>query len=138
MSLKRVLPDEVTFEAVHCALTIRRPAPGVVIAIFKGMDVGEFGTRPFEELQKDLATGQPLELFIDARDVPGASIDVSKDWAKWMQENRSQLHRLSILCSSPFVQMTARFIRGFTGFEERMRIYTEAATFESAIAAAVG
>jgi hypothetical protein len=128
--------EKVCFEGIHCTLTIQRPASGVVLATFHGHDIGEFGARPFEELAKDLAGGLPLELFIDARHTPGASIQVSGEWAQWMLNHRHQLHRVNILCGSRFIQLTANFVRRFTGFEDRMRIYTDAVAFDQALGAA--
>jgi len=129
--------NEVVFEGIHCSLTIRRPRPGIVLAIFKGSDVGEFGQAPFQELARDFAAGQAIELFVDARAVPQASLDVSSDWAQWMIANDQLLRRVNMLCSSPFVQLTAKFVRSFTALGERMRIYTDAASSENALGSAV-
>jgi hypothetical protein len=138
MSESADLPADILFEGIHCTLTIRRPAAGTILAIFNGHDVGEFGEAPFRELAKDLGTGLPIELFVDARRTIGASIDVSNDWARWMLANRGQLHRVHILCGSRFIQLTANFVRRFTGFEDRMRIYTEPAAFEHSLNAVRG
>ena len=129
--------NEVVFEGLHCTLIIRRLRPGVVLAIFKGSDVGEFGQAPFQELARDVASGIPIELFVDGRAVPGASIDVSNDWAQWIMANDKALAQINILCGSAFVQLTARFVRNFTALGERMRIYTEPASFEKALGTAV-
>jgi hypothetical protein len=129
--------NEVVFEGIHCALRIRRLAAGVVLVVFDGRDIGEFGDGPFAELEKEMEGGRPIEIFVDARRVSGASIRVSGDWARWMSAHRTQLHRLSILCGSKFVEVTAKFVRQFTAFGDRMRIYTDAPSFERALATAV-
>jgi hypothetical protein len=129
--------NEAVFEGIHCRLTIRRPRPGVVLAIFKGTDVGEFGQAPFQELAKDLATSKQIEMFVDARAVPQASLDVSNDWAQWMIANNQSLLRINMLCATPFVQLTAKIVRNFTALGERMRIYTDASEFEKALGAAI-
>lgn len=126
----------VVFTRAHCDLQITRPSEGVVLIVFTGHDIGEFGDAPFRELAHDLRAGQPIEVFIDARNVPAASIDVSGGWAQWMMANRERLHRLSILCGSRFIELTANFVRQFTAFGSRMRIYTEPAAFEEALRAA--
>ena len=43
------MPEHATahFEATHCTLDVARPSDGVVILIFKGHDIGEFGDAPF-------------------------------------------------------------------------------------------
>ena len=127
-----------TFKSAHCTFTIQRPATGVVHAIIEGHDVGEFGDAPFRELDADVEHGAPLEFFIDARGVPAASLEVSADWARWMTIHRERIQRLSILCGSRFVELTASFVQKFTQFGSRMRIYTEADAFEEALRVAVG
>jgi hypothetical protein len=126
------------FSGVNCTLSIVRPAPGVVVAIFEGLDVGEFGDAPFRELAQDVGAGAPVEIFIDARKVPATSIDVSAEWAQWMTTHRDRIQRLNILCASRFIELTANFVQRFTQFGPRMRIYTEATAFDQALRVASG
>jgi hypothetical protein len=129
--------DYVKFEGVNCSLVIRRPKPGVVVATFKGSDIGEFGDAPFRELAADLVENKRIDFFVDGRETPATSLDVSGSWANWLREHKDQIRRLDILCGSRFLQFTAEFVRRFSGFEDRMRIYTDAAAFEAELAAAV-
>src|SRR5687768_5180650 len=99
---------------------IARPAAGVVVLTFKGPDVGEFGDAPFQELTRDLAMHGRVQLFVDAGECSGASIDVSSGWAQWISTHRPELTSLHLLCGSRFIQLTADFVRRFTGLEERM------------------
>ena len=131
-------PESVLYETVNCSLAITRPAAGVVLLKFTGPDVGEFGEAPFQELARDLEAHSRITLFVDAGDCSGATIDVSGEWARWMSANRERLTGLHLLCGSRFIQLTAGFVRRFTGFEERMCIYTERSPFEEALAAASG
>lgn len=128
---------QVHYEGIHCELTIERPAHGVVVVRFSGHDVGEFGDIPFQELAKDLAHETLLELFIDARHVRGASIDVSNDWAQWLRLHRSHFRHVNMLTGSRFIQLTADFVRRFAELGEIMRIYTDAAAFDDALAGSV-
>ena len=127
------ITQSVTFDAVNCSLTISRVSPGVVLLKFKGPDVGEFGDAPFQELAKDFAAQPKIQLFVDASECSGASVDVSSEWARWMSVNRARLTALHLLCGSRFIKLTADFVRRFTGFEERMWIYTERGPFEEAL-----
>ena len=129
--------NEVVFEGIHCTLTLRRLRPGIVLAIFKGPDVGEFGQAPFKELARDLETSRRIELFVDARAVPTASLDVSNDWAQWMRTNRSSFRQINMLTGSRFVQLTADFVLRFAELGDIMRIYTEAAAFDATLTHAV-
>jgi|SRR4051812_14971982 hypothetical protein len=128
------LRSQVRYEGVSCTLTIKRLRPGTVVLLFKGRDVGEFGDAPFQELALDLQQGGPLTLFVNGRDTLAASLDVSGDWAAWLRANREKIARLDILVGSRFLQFTAEFVRRFSGFEDRMRVYTDAEAFDAEVA----
>jgi hypothetical protein len=130
--------ESVVYETMNCSLAITRPAGGVVLLKFKGPDVGEFGEAPFQELARDLEAHPHITLFVDAGECSGATLDVSSEWARWMSAHREQLTRLHLLCGSRFIQLTADFVRRFTGFEERMCIYTERSPFDEALVTASG
>jgi hypothetical protein len=125
--------ESVQFEGLHCELTLSFPGQNVCVATFKGHDVGEFGEAPLLVLDDYLRNTGVMTLFVDGRNVPGASIDVSSAWALWMQKNRPSLQQIHLLCGSRFIQMTAAFVRRFAGLEDRMFIYTDAPMFEVAI-----
>lgn len=100
-----------------------------------GWDTGEFGDAAMKEIARDFAHGGALQLFIDARAVKGATIDVSNDWALWLRANRTRFAHVSMLTGSPFVQLTARFVQRFAELGDLMRIYTDARAFDAALAA---
>src|SRR4051794_4277040 len=129
--------EEALFDGVHCSLAIQRPAPAVVVLRIAGTDIGEFGDAPMRALDERLAGAEPIELFVDARDVRGASIDVSAVWAQWLSTRRAQLREVSMLTGSRFVQVTADFVRRFADLEGIMNVYTEAAAFDAALTEAV-
>ena len=123
------------YEGINSGLAVERPRPGVVVVRLAGWDTGEFGDAPMKELAKDLATG-PIQLFIDARAVKGASIDVSNEWAQWLRANRARFAQISMLTASPFIQLTAKFVQRFADLGELMRIYTDSTAFDTALRAA--
>ena len=123
---------------MSAGLAIERPAAAVVVLKLTGWDTGEFGDAAMKEIAKDFAAGKPLQLFIDARAVKGASIDVSNDWALWLRANRPRFAHVSMLAGAPFVQLTAKFVQRFADLGEIMRIYTDAAVFDDALKAAAG
>lgn len=127
----------VRFKAKHCELTIRRPAPRVVEVKLSGRDVGELGEAPFGELAQDIAATSKLELFIDARDAQGASIEVSGAWASWLREQKPRLAQVHFLSGSRFIQLSADFVRKFAELGETMRIYTEQRAFDEELQSAV-
>lgn len=130
------MKGEVVYDGRDCVITIRRAAPAVVLITFTGTDVGEFGPAPFLELEKDLSAAESVELFIDARGARGASLDVSGGWASWLKANKPVLRRVSMLTGSPFIQLSAGFVKKFADLGEAMRLYSDAAAFERDLARA--
>ena len=124
---------EVRWEGIHFSLAIQRPVAGIVVVRFSGWDVGEFGDAPMMELAKDLANEVRIELFIDAREVKGASIEVSSDWSQWLGKHRTSFKHISMLTGSRFIQVTANFVRRYGELGELMRIYTDPAAFDEAL-----
>jgi hypothetical protein len=123
----------VKYEGVSAGLAIERPAAGVVVLRLAGWDTGEFGDAAMKDIAKDFVAGEPLQLFIDARAVKGASIDVSNDWALWLRANRERFAQINMLTGAPFVQLTAKFVQRFADLGEVMRIYTDPSAFDAAL-----
>jgi hypothetical protein len=127
----------VKYEGISAGLAVERPAAAVVVLRLKGWDTGEFGDAAMKEIARDFAAARPLQLFIDARAVKGASVDVSNDWALWLRANRSRFAHISMLTGAPFVRLTAKFVQRFADLGEIMRIYTDAKAFDSALQEAI-
>ena len=127
----------VRYESASCEMSIASPVPGVVVLTIAGRDVGAFGAGPIHQLERYLSGVRPVELYIDARRTKGASVEVSSEWAQWLGANRAHFERISMLTGSRFIQMTAGFVRSFSGLEDVMRLYTEAAAIAEALAASV-
>jgi hypothetical protein len=127
----------VSHEGIHVGLTIIRPEPGVAVIVIRGTDVGEFGDYAMRELGKDLEKFGSLALFIDARAVKSASIEVSSEWALWMSRHREQLTRIAMLTGSRYIQITASFVRRFAGLVDRMQLFTDAAAFDQELSSCV-
>jgi hypothetical protein len=133
-SMETQKTHEVRYDGVHCQLAIEQFSRGLVVVRISGSDVGEFGDAPLLELNECLAGTGTFELFIDARDVRGASVDVSSEWAGWLRAHKAQLREITMLTGSRFVQMTADFVRRFADLEGIMRVHTEPAVFDAALA----
>ncbi|MET0595652.1 MAG: hypothetical protein ABW133_23345 [Polyangiaceae bacterium] len=126
-------PEETLLEGVHSSMAIRRPAPGVIVLAINGADIGELGERPFRELGKDVESPGLLQLFVDARAASGPSIEVSGRWASWLGTHQTRFEQITMLPGSRFVQITAGFVRDFSGLGDRMRILTDPAAFDEAL-----
>jgi len=119
----------------NVSFSIARVAPAVVVVVISGRDVGEHGDRPLRALDNLLSEGS-FELFVDARNTTGASIDVSNVWASWLRRHRDELHRIHMLTASRYVQITADFVRRFADLGDSMLLYTDAAAFDEQLRAA--
>ena len=129
--------EEIHFEGVHCDLRIQQFGGGIVVLRISGSDVGEFGDGPMVQLNERLAGGNTIDLFVDARDVRGASIEVSGEWARWLGAHKIQLRQISMLTGSRYVQITADFVRRFADLQSVMKVYTDAQAFDADLLAAL-
>jgi hypothetical protein len=129
-------PNKRHYEGVHCALWIEQFSNGVVLLRISGTDVGEFGQSPMTALNDWITGSDPIHLFIDARDVRGASIEVSAEWAGWLSEHKNVLASVTMLTGSRFINVTAEFVRRFASLEGIMRISTEPDIFDFTLAEA--
>jgi hypothetical protein len=132
----RARVTEITWEGPHSTLQLRRPAAGVVLLVISGTDIGEHGAGPFEELANDVQN-PPFTLFVDAKNSRGVTIEVSSDWCRWLARHRQALLGVHMLTGSPFVHITATFVRNFAELTDLMRVYTEPVEFERAFSAAL-
>jgi hypothetical protein len=85
----------------------------VVLLRISGTDTGELADAPMQMLNNWLTSSQRMKFFIDARAVRGASIDVSSEWAAWLNAYRSQLESVMMLTGSRLIQVSAEFVRRF-------------------------
>jgi hypothetical protein len=129
--------QEIRYDGIHCNLVIQQFPSEVVVLRISGSDIGEFGEAPMRALSERVNASNPIHLFIDARDVRGASVEVSGDWAGWLTSHRSGLQSVTMLTGSRFIQITAEFVRRFASLEGVMRICTEPAIFDFALAEAL-
>jgi hypothetical protein len=126
------------FDGIHCNLAIEKPSAQVVVMKIAGTDVGEFGDAPMKALDEWIEGSSPVHLFIDAREVRGASIEVSGEWAGWLTAHKPVLQSVTMLTGSRFIQITAEFVRRFASLEGSMRICTDEAVFDQALLEASG
>ena len=101
------------FDGVHCKLSMLQYAGGLVELRISGTDVSEFGDAPMRLLSEWLEELERIDLFIDAGETRGASIEVSAEWARWLAAKRGELREISMLTGSRFIEITADFVRRF-------------------------
>ncbi len=118
-------------------MLIESRAPAVVFVAIDGTDVGELGEQPFRALERRLTNGR-VELFIDAHEARGPSIDVSGEWALWLRKHRDRLLHVSMLTGSRLVELSVSFASAFAELGDSMRSYSDRCAFEGALSNAVG
>jgi hypothetical protein len=124
----------VRLHSASCEFLYRRLCPGVLVVTITGDDKGEFGMAPLHELDAEIARGAPLALFVDTRAARGAATSVTEDWTAWFAGNQKNLRSVAILATSKFVQLIVSIAKHLSRTGEMIRIYTEGARFEQAIA----
>jgi hypothetical protein len=130
-------PQKIRFAGIHCNLFIEFFPPAVIVLRISGTDVGEFGEEPMRALDQWLAAPGAFDFFIDAREVRGASIDVSSEWTSWLAAHKELFRAVTLLPGSPFVRITAEFVRRFAGLERIMNVSTDPAVFDAALSKAL-
>jgi hypothetical protein len=126
-------PNSVTFEGAHCAVELEQFSQSLLLMRLSGSDTGELRDAPMRKLADWLGHAEAVEFFIDARNVRGASIDVSSEWATWFTTHRDRFQSITMLTGSKFIQITAEFVRRFAGLNGIMWVCTDANVFDLAL-----
>lgn len=127
------LLKSANFEGAHCAVGLEQLSANLILMRLKGTDTGELRDAPMKTLDEWISAASNVEFFIDARNVRGASIDVSSDWAAWFTANRDRFKSITMLTGNKFIQITAEFVRRFAGLNGIMWVCTEPHVFDLAL-----
>jgi hypothetical protein len=127
------LNHPIVLAGVNCTIDVSAPNERTVVVHISGLDTGDLDQRPFAALDEVMGAGGPFDLYIDARDARGPSVDVSAQWAGWLREHRARFHYINMLTRSRFVHLTADFVRRFAELGDRMRVFTDPAAFDTAL-----
>ena len=134
---REVIEDgAVRLSAGNAWFIIHRLRPGVVLMRAGGLDRGELGWAPMDELREDLRRFAPVEIFIDGADVDAVTAAASDKWTDWLGTNRAAIKSCSILARSKFMHITVEVAKLFSRTGEMIRVYLDPAAFEEAIARA--
>jgi len=82
----------------RCRFTFTRLAQGVLEIVIDGIDNGQFGTQPLDQVAVALLRECPLEIFIDATRVD-AAVSVSREWARFFALNQKDLKCVGVLAA---------------------------------------
>src|SRR5213592_3799858 len=105
-SVRREVGDDgrITLSDPKCRFTFARPRAGVLEITIEGVDRGQFGAAPLDEIARAIIRERPLELFVDATRASMPTVSVSREWTRFFALNQKDLKRVSVLVSDKSVK----------------------------------
>lgn len=116
----------------RCAFLFEALKPRLLRVTIQGRDTGALGPAVFEEVRFHLG-GEPLELFVDAREADGPTSEVSEAWTRFLNKEAPHFKRVSILAVSNFVHLTVSVAKLFSRTGELVQIYSDPGLFDAAL-----
>lgn len=113
-----VLRDE------RCSFTFRA-TPGVLEIRIEGVDKGQLGSAPLDEIARALVRDRPLELFVDATGASMPAVEVSRAWTRFFSVNQKDLTRVSVLVGSKSVELTVSIAQHLSQTGKLIQIYSD-------------
>ena len=120
----------VTLKDERCTFTFRS-SPGVLDIRIEGVDRGQLGSAPLDEIARALVRDRPLELFIDATRASMPTVDVSREWTRFFSLNQKDLKRVSVLVSSRSVELTIAIAQHLSQTGKLIQIYSDEEIYEA-------
>ena len=132
MTIQRTIGSDgsVTLKDERCTFTFRS-SPGVLDIRIDGIDRGQLGTAPLDEIARALVRDRPLELFVDATRASMPTVDVSRDWTRFFSLNQKDLKRVSVLVSSRSVELTIAIAQHLSQTGKLIQIYSDEEIYEA-------
>lgn len=114
----------------RCSFTFRR-RPGVMEIVIEGVDNGQLGSAPLDEVAMALVRERPLELFIDTTRASMPAVSVSREWTRFFALNRESLKRVSVLVGSKSVELTVAIAQHLSQTGKLIQIYSDEEIYEA-------
>jgi hypothetical protein len=127
----------IVLSDARCTFTFRRLAKSVFEMAISGVDSGQFGTAPLDEVSLALLRERPLELFVDASAASMPSVPVSQVWTQFFSLNQKDFKRVSILVGSKAVELTVSIAQHLSRTGKLIQIYSDSDLYESRKSAAL-
>jgi hypothetical protein len=132
--VRETLPDgSVRLHDARCSFTYTRLRPGALLVRVVGYDQGQLGSAPLDEMGAAIARGQPLEIFVDAREAEGVTTLVREDWTAWFQANQARLQKIHVLVLGKFMQQVVSVSQHLARVGSLIQIYGDVDRFEQAL-----
>ena len=120
----------VTLRDAACTFTFRRGA-GLMEIRIEGIDKGQLGSAPLDEIAVALIRERPLELFVDATRASMPAPNVSREWTRFFSLNRDALTRVSVLVSSKSVELTIAIAQHLSQTGKLIQIYSDEELYQA-------
>jgi hypothetical protein len=128
---REIQPDgRVVLRDDRCTFTFQ-PSRGVLEIVIVGVDRGQFGSAPLDEIGLALMRDRPLELFVDATAASMPTVDVSRQWTRFFSLNREALKRVSVLVSSKSVELTIAIAQHLSQTGKLIQIYSDEELYQA-------
>jgi hypothetical protein len=89
--------------------------PGLAEIRYIGLGTGDFPREIQPHLDRWVAAGKRISLFIDAAELISYETQFRSLWATWMRANRAQIDAVHILFKSKLVEMGISLVNPFVG-----------------------
>ena len=119
------------------AFVFRRPRPGILVVRFVGRDRGQFGERPFEEMEAEAARFGPLHVYLDTSLAEVSGVDVVARWTSWLRCLPAWIRAIDILHGSEMTGLNVAIAAHLARRPDRLTAYADAERFVAAIRQAV-
>ena len=98
----RVQRGEVRWELSRggASFVFRRIAPQLLLLIVRGIDRGQLGLAPIEEIRSQIDLDGSLQLFVDAKGAIAVWPEVTREWTRFIWQERRRLGPVSVLVGS--------------------------------------
>ena len=114
------------------AFVFRRPRPGALVVRFVGRDSGQFGEKPFEEMEAEAARFGPLHIFLDTSPADVTEVDVVTRWTSWLRSLPVWVRAIEILHGQQMTGLNVA-IAAHLARRDRLKAYADQPRFEAAI-----
>jgi hypothetical protein len=128
---REILPDgSVVLRDARCSFRFVRDG-SVMEIVIEGVDRGQLGDAPLDEIALALVREGPLELFVDATRASMPTVEVSRQWTRFFSLNRERLKRVSILVGSRPVELTVAIAQHLSQTGNLIQIYSDEAIYSA-------
>jgi hypothetical protein len=126
----------VRLRGAHATYLYTRFVPGALLVTHRGRVGGDPGRAEFDEIDAEMDRfGAPLAFCMDTTATEAVADGAVEAWAAWFASRRARLARVEFLARPGLFELLAASAKHFSRTGELIRVHTDAARFDAAIAA---